>query len=701
MKTPSRKIILTAISILSFIFSVIWVIVQPGFEPLIGILTSLAALLASFRAGDEPITQLSSASITPEQHQRNRQNMLHLMWNTWIEGVLKKSLHNEVLIELGMEAKPDAVEHPWDMVMQMPDREPKMVKPGTTILELFDQSNGSLLILGEPGAGKTTMLLELTRLAILRAQNDSSRPIPVVFNLSSWRPGQRAGGKEHNPGEDFAEWLVEELKSKYYVTTKIGYPWVEEDALLLLLDGLDEVAADIRDACVTAINAFRVEHSMPMAVCSRAQEYDELTAQIKLRGAALIKPLTDQQVSEYLQAAGSGLVAIHQTLQHDLELRVFAQTPLILSVLVLAYRNATEEELKALAVTNNYRERLFNTYIAQMFKRRGEASQFNPEKIQRWLTNLAREMKKRGQYLFNLEDIRLNWLPISEKKRRKIFNIVFGLIMGLSVGLMAVLSVGLSFGPGIGLTTGILIGLFVGLSGVLLISLPRGHLIELIDIKTIGWHIADHTDAPPVDKVSWSWKDAWGRLATVAGIGLIVGLFLGLLASFFTETPFLLWFGSVSLLTIILMGFSSIRRSVSVDIRNNPGEGISQTLRYSLGSFFAYGLPSGLLLGFTYGMAVSIKVGISGGLIIGLLFGIVGGFYYGGNYLVSHYVSRYLLYRLGYIPWNLIRFLDYCTDRIFLRRVGGGYIFVHRMLMEHFAEMDEERIRVLVERASP
>ncbi|MEW6499785.1 MAG: hypothetical protein AB1589_46075, partial [Cyanobacteriota bacterium] len=78
MKTPSRKIILTAISILSFIFSVIWVIVQPGFEPLIGILTSLAALLASFRAGDEPITQLSSASITPEQHQRNRQNMLHL-----------------------------------------------------------------------------------------------------------------------------------------------------------------------------------------------------------------------------------------------------------------------------------------------------------------------------------------------------------------------------------------------------------------------------------------------------------------------------------------------------------------------------------------------------------------------------------------------------------------------------------------------
>jgi len=33
---------------------------------------------------------------------------------------------------------------------------------------------------------------------------------------------------------------------------------------------------------------------------------------------------------------------------------------------------------------------------------------------------------------------------------------------------------------------------------------------------------------------------------------------------------------------------------------------------------------------------------------------------------------------------------DYCVDLIFLRRVGGGYIFVHRLLMEHFAAMYQE-----------
>jgi hypothetical protein len=31
--------------------------------------------------------------------------------------------------------------------------------------------------------------------------------------------------------------------------------------------------------------------------------------------------------------------------------------------------------------------------------------------------------------------------------------------------------------------------------------------------------------------------------------------------------------------------------------------------------------------------------------------------------------------------------LSRATDPIFLRRVGSGYIFVHRLLMEHFAEM--------------
>jgi hypothetical protein len=49
-----------------------------------------------------------------------------------------------------------------------------------------------------------------------------------------------------------------------------------------------------------------------------------------------------------------------------------------------------------------------------------------------------------------------------------------------------------------------------------------------------------------------------------------------------------------------------------------------------------------------------------------------------------------MLSRNGSLPLRLVPFLDECAERIFLRKVGGGYIFVHRLLMEHFASLHEK-----------
>jgi hypothetical protein len=43
----------------------------------------------------------------------------------------------------------------------------------------------------------------------------------------------------------------------------------------------------------------------------------------------------------------------------------------------------------------------------------------------------------------------------------------------------------------------------------------------------------------------------------------------------------------------------------------------------------------------------------------------------------------------GYAPWNYTRFLDYATEYLFMKKDGGAYNFIHRMLMEHFAQMKE------------
>jgi hypothetical protein len=50
-----------------------------------------------------------------------------------------------------------------------------------------------------------------------------------------------------------------------------------------------------------------------------------------------------------------------------------------------------------------------------------------------------------------------------------------------------------------------------------------------------------------------------------------------------------------------------------------------------------------------------------------------------------------VLWGNGYAPLNYVRFLDYAAERVLLRKVGGGYIFVHRMLLEYFASLEEGR----------
>ena len=66
----------------------------------------------------------------------------------------------------------------------------------------------------------------------------------------------------------------------------------------------------------------------------------------------------------------------------------------------------------------------------------------------------------------------------------------------------------------------------------------------------------------------------------------------------------------------------------------------------------------------------------------------------GGIACIEHAYLRYSLWRRGAIPLNYVHFLEFAAKRILLRRIGGGYIFVHQLLLEHFAEyvyQDEER----------
>ena len=77
-------------------------------------------------------------------------------------------------------------------------------------------------------------------------------------------------------------------------------------------------------------------------------------------------------------------------------------------------------------------------------------------------------------------------------------------------------------------------------------------------------------------------------------------------------------------------------------------------------------------------------------LSTGLIFGLIEG---AGKACIQHFTLRLILYRNGFIPWNYAHFLDYAVERIFLQKVGGGYIFIHRFLLEHFAQLEPPKVQ--------
>jgi hypothetical protein len=399
----------------------------------------------------------------------NRDDMLAEVRRVWIDGYLKHSLDNLVRIELGLEETPDAVSRPWDLIVQPPNQTPRPLPPGQAMGTVFDELGQALLILGAPGAGKTTLLLELARDLLDRAVQVTAHPIPVVFHLSSWAVLQRP----------LADWLVDELVSERYgVSRKLAQAWTDAEQVLPLLDGLDEVAPEHRVACVEAINAFRRQHArVPLAVCSRMADYEGLPERVALSGAVVIQPLSRTQVSSYLRQAGKALAGVRMVLRDDETLWELLETPLMLSIVALAYQGRSAAEVRAAGSLEQRRTHLFKNYTQRMFERRCKVTGYTPEQTLHWLTWLARSLMHQGLSIFYVE-----WMQPDSRVQRW--------IMATIPFVFAVLAVGLPYGllglPKLGLAD-LLHDLLpelnyrsaVGLAGMLLSGLVAGLAVGL------------------------------------------------------------------------------------------------------------------------------------------------------------------------------------------------------------------------------
>jgi hypothetical protein len=94
----------------------------------------------------------------PDKEQANQLEILQRrVMEYWVDGVLRHSLHNEVLISLGMRHTDEFVDAPWKYTVEVPDALGSPLLDDRDVNTIYD-ATGLLLILGEPGSGKSTTL---------------------------------------------------------------------------------------------------------------------------------------------------------------------------------------------------------------------------------------------------------------------------------------------------------------------------------------------------------------------------------------------------------------------------------------------------------------------------------------------------------------------------------------------------------------
>lgn len=688
---------------------------------------------------------------------RVRQKLIDAVRAQWITGVLDRSLEMMAHVEVGLASRPDAVEQPWGALVSLPSGEVRTLPADTALLDVYDECRTGLLVLGEPGAGKTTALLELARDLLSRAELDPKLPVPVVFHLSSW-------AAEHT---SMAAWLGVELTRRYGLSPGLAREWLRTEAVLPLLDGLDEVDQTRREACVVAINAWRDEHGMLAAVvCSRTADYERLAERLRLASAVVLRPLSRPAVASYLRAAGRPMAGVRAVLARDERLWELLTTPLMLSIVVLAYARVPATHIRADGDIETRRSRLLTDYVDAMLARprSGLARDrpcHQPVETRRWLSWLAEAMSRRHESVFYPDWLQISALTDRADRVRAV--VQPALLVGIATAVAAMV-----IDRGVLLITGFeslypsawrLFPLLFGAVAALACGRTRitparpwqrravtrfvratlagivAGLVTILVGNWVLWHVSI---------AGWQLLSAYyfgclllsgvaGNVATRAVESLAHGVFrcpgdpesrrvsrhsgalvsmtvvatvasVRLLQTTGITVPVVLW----SVLQLVLFGSAiALSRPIADLTPTTPGAAMRRTRRQAIAAgvkvtvlvavVWHLGLDRfGGYVGVRWSLWPLSSITVQVILFTGWLTVLSTGL---ADYLRHRTVLR-LLARRGHIPKDLLGFLDYADSHILLRRTGGGYTFVHRLFLEYFATSPAARSRGPVARAS-
>jgi hypothetical protein len=590
-------------------------------------------------------------------------------------------------------------------------RDPRLIEPepvsdkvADDIVAAFESSKRRMLIVGEPGSGKTIAAYSL--IEHLDEREGAAGRIPLLVNLSAWEAQ-----------DDFEAFLVDYLCSSvgYQVRERtVANAFINSRRYNLVLDGLDEIRAGLRQQFSERLDEFvrGLPSEVGAVVTCRTKEYEEMLAAhptgLGLVQAVEILPLSSEQLDRALRELtkfdedwGAYLSQRHPRASQ--RPRNVLSNPLFLNLAVVG--RLRPRQLLERDQEQEIRDLVLDSYLDRTLS---DQRQYAHSDARCHFTWIARFLNGDGVSPFGLKTTDFTVFDLADltppdppRRYGWIVGLVGGLLLGLLFELMEFLGQYAMFGARFS-------GLFLGLVLGLVLALSAGWPFKRSAVRSRLILVWPSTRRQLLNFLRRAVRGLIWGLVFGLGFGLVIGLFGGLVyglgfgsvqgAGLAAEVVKGLGLGFVVGLVLALdmglvlaLGFGLLEtRSVLITFHTSK-EARSRSLIAAL-----TWLLSGLFGGLVFAVLFAVLVGprfLGEMLVVGLGFGFVVGLVLalrnGGWFVLLQTVAHRRLARAGNLPPRPYDFLEWGIEKQILRRVGGGVRFRHNLIQQHLVKLHQ------------
>jgi hypothetical protein len=343
---------------------------------------------------------------------------------------LEQMVSHTPTVDVGLKERVMATHHEGRSRLKVGGR----TLPWSQIAQEWDRAPGRMVILGDPGYGKTVAALTLLK-HINASNSGEAEPVAELFPLVEWYRW-----RERHQG-DCAAWIAHQLVTTYNVPPPVAHELVDSELVLPLFDGLDEVPESSRATCKQAIEAYAGSAApfRSFVLTCRAREYQELApdwvqadrqvALVGLQRAQLVTELEERTAGR----PGWDAVTSRLTAGDSAVAELF-RSPLRFAIALQAYRNRDPRELLDRSA-QDAQGQLWEVFLGL---EGAAALKAEPQQVRRWLAFIAAAMERNGRQRLWLHELYL--YPLQREKEERRFRLMFGLVAGFLTG-------GIMFGP--------------------------------------------------------------------------------------------------------------------------------------------------------------------------------------------------------------------------------------------------------------